>query len=131
MLFQYFEKAVSYWSSRFHITLGCMWTHKLKLMLLFKKVYNNITSDTLIVKFGWCGLICISFLGGSKVIQVHRTREVRLFDLRRRHKYLVFLKKNKTKKRLKPPNTLQKNGWMQIKCQYSVWFKCQGIKMSF
>lgn len=45
-----------------------MWTHKLKLMLLLKKVYNNITSDTLIVKFGWCELICISFLGGSKVI---------------------------------------------------------------
>lgn len=79
-----------------------MWTHKLKLMLLLKKVYNNITSDTLIVKFGWCELICISFLGGSKVIQVHRTREVRLFDLRRRHKYLVFLK-TQNKKTIKNP----------------------------
>lgn len=79
-----------------------MWTHKLKLMLLLKKVYNNITSDTLIVKFGWCELICISFLGGSKVIQVHRTREVHLFDLRRRHKYLVFLKKQ-NKKTIKNP----------------------------
>lgn len=96
VLFQHFEKAVSDWSSPFHITLGCMWTHELKLMLLLKEVHISITSDTLIVKFCWCGLIFISFLGGSKVIQIHLTREVLLFDLRRRHKYLVF-KKTKQK----------------------------------